>query len=439
MFSDTFVERSKELIGYETPGVREMNTLSSVSAFYLYTNPAPKGYGTPAPKVAETVLRADSFNLKPLETRMKKIGEFEVNWNAWEDPDANYPFDEITGNFHPGAACRMFKKQLKENFKDITTLAKRVINESLNTNSDVLTKGRQTFHCIKEVSVASSTAYQVMAEIYKMNLKKDSSNCLEWIQMFMELMSLKEMVTLERVKEVVAIRYRTCKYTKIRRKVISYRYKWRKTKIIGEEKVRNYVFQLSTTFCGYIKHGERSKLERRAIASPNIIKRMFLKIIEDFHLLLGKRLPGSTISIGGEEKKITANTNQDNTSMSNKHFVIQATQDATKFNECMSPDVMLMMHRVFFDPEIREEMKLPEPTVEEELFLLIASSSHWILTTKKILLGEGIMGYTDKYYNRIPWEAKNVKQLYQRMVPKGLAFQMWEISEIITGYADGYA
>lgn len=32
--------------------------------------------------------------------------------------------------------------------------------------------------------------------------------------------------------------------------------------------------------------------------------RMFLNIIEDFHLELGKVIEGSTISIGGERKKM---------------------------------------------------------------------------------------------------------------------------------------
>lgn len=30
-----------------------VNNLSTVSALYIYTEPAPNGYGTPAPKVSE--------------------------------------------------------------------------------------------------------------------------------------------------------------------------------------------------------------------------------------------------------------------------------------------------------------------------------------------------------------------------------------------------
>lgn len=41
-----------------TKDLNDVNkNLSSISFLYLYTNPPPMGYGTPAPKVAETVNR----------------------------------------------------------------------------------------------------------------------------------------------------------------------------------------------------------------------------------------------------------------------------------------------------------------------------------------------------------------------------------------------
>lgn len=422
--TSSFLLQPRRILLRTSPDYRDLNSLSAVSALYLYTNPAPKGYGTPAPKIAETVLRANGFNLKN-ESKEKTIGEYTVNWPAWEE-EGEYPFDQITGNFHPGEAHQMFKRMLVDNFDNISRIAKDTIADALQTNSDVLTKGRQTFDCIKETSVSSSTAYQVMSEIYKLNLKKDSSNCLEWIQMFFECMNLDSMITLIREKRITSVKYRTCKYTKIKRRVVTYKFKWIRQTIQGNEKVRKYMFELSTSFCGYIKHGERAKLNRRAIASPNIIKRMFLKIIEDFHLELGKVLAGSTISIGGEEKKkkIIANTDADNTSISNIHMVIQATQDATKFNECLTADVFTMMHRTFFDDEVRNELNLTPVTAEEKLFLKIATASHWILTNKKIMLGEGIMGYTKDSYNRIPWEKKYLyrmnkftKDWFERILP----------------------
>lgn len=144
-------------------------------------------------------------------------------------------------------------------------------------------------------------ALEVM--IIRNNLGKTTVSSAEWLQCFFELMSLDKLKTLKEEKIHLRDKRTLCKHTKQVIKKSIYRTLWRKHTIEGNDKVREYVFRLGTTFCGYIKHGERAKMERRVIASPNIIKRMFLKIIEDFHLALGKDIDGSTISIGGDEKK----------------------------------------------------------------------------------------------------------------------------------------
>jgi hypothetical protein len=89
---------------------------------------------------------------------------------------------------------------------------------------------------------------------------------------------------------------------------------------------------LARSFCSYIKHGERGKLQRRAIASANMILRMFLFIVEDFHLKLSKLMPGSTIGVGGEKKKKRISINLQSTILNNAsmEFHTQSTQDATK-------------------------------------------------------------------------------------------------------------
>lgn len=66
---------------------------------------------------------------------------------------------------------------------------------------------------------------------------------------------------------------------------------------------RNFVMDLATGFASYLKHKERGKKDGRAIASANMIMRMFLHITEDFHLTLSDNTTGPTISKGGEDKK----------------------------------------------------------------------------------------------------------------------------------------
>lgn len=115
------------------------------------------------------------------------------------------------------------------------------------------------------------------------------------------------------------------------------------------------MMDLARSFCSYIKHGERGKLKRRAIVSANTILRMFLFIIEDFHLRLSKRMAGSTIAIGGEEKKQKITLSMQSAILENQEMTkrVQATQDATKWNECLSPDIFGMLHKVYFSDEVR--------------------------------------------------------------------------------------
>lgn len=60
------------------------NTLSAVSNYYIYTGTPPHGYGTQAPKVAETVSRAYRFNLKRSDKTLKIDNRYDVERLNWE-------------------------------------------------------------------------------------------------------------------------------------------------------------------------------------------------------------------------------------------------------------------------------------------------------------------------------------------------------------------
>lgn len=395
---------------YPWPENEQLNNLSSISGLYIYTEPAPNGYGVPGPKVAESVLRAYGFNRKPEELRFKKFGQYLVNWACW-DTDDEYPFEGTTGNWHPGEANRMYVEMLKKNFELIRTTANRTIERFLITNSDILTKGRQTWDPIRMRSVPSPTAYQEMAEFFKQNIGKDASNCLEWVQMFFLAMNQTELTTTTR-EVVLETKMVYNPRMKMRTRKGKRRISTKKITVSGNKAVREHMFDLSRSFCAYIKHGERAKLNRRAIASPNVIKRMLFKIIEQFHLDVGRDLRGSTISIGGEEKKIITDLSSAATT-SSEAFKIQATQDASKWNECLSPETFLMMHRTFFDPEIRTLHKLPPPTDHETLFLRLCEASHWILANKMIWMGEGPIAESESSYNRLRWDPTHLGRMNQ--------------------------
>lgn len=146
-----------------------MHNLSSISGFYLYAGPAPNGYGTPAPKVAETVLRARKYNLKKEDKRERKLSDYLVNDAMWLKEHGPFPFYETAGNWHPGQAHAMYKKFLLENHSSIISVANEVMTDANTTNSDILTQGKQTWCPIKQKSLPSSNAYQNMADFFRSN------------------------------------------------------------------------------------------------------------------------------------------------------------------------------------------------------------------------------------------------------------------------------
>lgn len=158
---------------------------------------------------------------------------------------------------------------------------------------------------------------------------------------------------------------------------------------------------LARSFCSYIKHGERGKLKRRAKASANIVLRMFLYIIEDFHLRLSERMAGSTIAIGGEEKKQKITLSTQSAILENQEMTkrVQATQDATKWNECLSPDIFGMLHKVYFNDEVRLSMNLNPINEQERCMYNVCMAGHFLLACKMITLGEGPLLESDKTFN----------------------------------------
>lgn len=137
---------------------------------------------------------------------------------------------------------------------------------------------------------------------------------------------------------------------------------------------------------------------------------MFLKIIENFHLELSKHIEESTISIGGEEKKakITQNLNTTTLPGQSQEGLLQATQDATKFNECVSAQAFALMHYTFFDNATRIRLGLPKITKNDALFQKIAIAGNFILAVKRITLGPTTMMFSKLHYNRPDWDSKNL-------------------------------
>nr|AQU42764.1 PB1 [Whidbey virus] len=387
------------------PDQRDMDTLGMVSGLYLYTNPPPNGTGTPAPKVAESVLRAISFNKKK-ENRENNIDGYLVDNPVWTEYKG-FPFDEIASNFCPGSLHKMCSAFLQENFDVIRKTAQEVIGRMCVTNSSTLTKGRQTWDALEERSIPCPQAYNNVCQLFKDNGLPDHHTVMELIQGFFTLMSKDEVVGheaeyyyTERNKyvdgQLVA--------TKIRKKKI--------VKVVWKgEQVYRKIMDMGRSFCSYIKHGERAHLDRRAIASTGIFQRALFLVLEEFHLALGKVIRGSTISIGGELKKIkiAAITSECKGDLNAVH-ALQSTQDATKWNECLSAMAFGMLTKTLFDPIVRLEGRNLQPTPYEDLLREIGMASHWLLATKMITLGNGLQCHTVHTHGEVQFEASTLHQ-----------------------------
>ncbi|CAF4944184.1 unnamed protein product [Pieris macdunnoughi] len=166
----------------------------------------------------------------------------------------------------------------------------------------------------------------------------------------------------------------------------------------------------------YIKHKERGKKDRRAIASATMLLRPFLHVIEAFHLELARDLPGSTISIGGEEKKAKITSNMEITSLDTDlaTHVSQGTEDATKWNECLSPAIFYLMHHYFFDPSIRRKMLHLVHSKYGALFCQISKYGHMFQSWKMIQIGPGPIVKNNTHYTRLSWIDEHMASMNER-------------------------
>lgn len=327
------------------------------------------GYGTQAPKVVETVIRTKEYNKKREDRKEFIVRRNRIQRLQWEqEVDRSFPFYEIHGNYSQIDFQNMTVDFLKSNFIQINSIVNMVMDRLLITNADVLTKGNQTLDVFSGSSIPAPQAYKKMYDFLSRNTGKKSFTCLEWIHSYQSLFQKTVLHTQKMVKRKVTQYFydRISAQKKYQEKEI-WEMKW--VEIRGAENIERELIKIASRFASYIKHKERGKKDRRAIASPGMILRMYLYVIEEFHLELGKVLPGSTISIGGERKKAKI-IDQIHSTLQGAIYVehlIQMTEDASKWNECLAPSAFATMHRILFDPEVRRFL-------EKEFFLEIQIS-----------------------------------------------------------------
>lgn len=133
---------------------------------------------------------------------------------------------------------------------------------------------------------------------------------------------------------------------------------------------------------------------------------MFFYVTEFFHLELGKMLTGSTISVGGERKKAKLMSALNEHTPEGTEITIQATEDATEWNECLSPDSFAMMHHIFFDGNERKKRGQKECNKSEGLNRLLVYTN-FLMARKRVFLGEGLLMENETKTGRFRWKEED--------------------------------
>lgn len=188
------------------------NNLTTVSALYNYNGTPPHGYGTQAPKVAETVIRSYDYNKKEKNKEII-IGDFPVQRLKWEKDDGKFPHKVIHGNFLPSAIREMTEEFLLRYCTHIDSTVSKIIQKALNTNSDVLTRGRQTFCPFTQQSITSAQAYENAYNFLSENTGEVGFGVFEWVQYTLEMFE-KPNITYQTLEETRVVKRRFNKVTK---------------------------------------------------------------------------------------------------------------------------------------------------------------------------------------------------------------------------------
>ncbi|ASR92124.1 polymerase PB1 [Araguari virus] len=384
-------EEKEKLIGQYPIGT-ENTGLGAISFLYKYVNVPPLAVGVSAPKTAESVLRSFEYNQLPQQGLGGRPRQF------WLNSDGVYPYNEVCANFSLAAAREMHQDFLKSNYKMIDQVTCEIYERLKRTNADILTKGKQTWDPINKRSVPSASAFKEMVTVFRMNLGTMGFSVLDFLEAFHMMLMKDKIFYSRRVTEEITVRVRREGVITREKKPIV---KSKNERPSTNEEVRETLMGWATSFCSYLKSKERGKLKRRAIASANPILRMFLWVVEEFHLALGKIVESSTISIGGEEKKAKIITTLD--SIRAFDLIIQATEDATKWNECLAPENFCLMHEIWWARSTRRDLGLPEPPKCAQVLRDIFRQTFYLLSKKKIYLGQGHLIHNLEHSARLKW------------------------------------
>nr|QWC36498.1 PB1 [Bemisia tabaci Quaranja-like virus 3] len=374
-----------------------------------------------ASKTAESILRSKEYNSLPNNGRSPNKNK---DRQYWTPADGEFPMDfsKPTSNIDAQFVKECARDFVTHYADKIDECAKKTLRKIRTDNADVLTKGRQTWDVFSSKSITAPDAFKQMLEFFQANLNETNFTMLGWIKAWSSCFK-KEIIKVKLRKEIEVVNKIYDKKMKMFREQKTKKIQTEWVEKSGQEKDL-FLFDIATEFCSYLKTKERSKLKRRAICSANMILRMYFDIIENFHLELSKVIKGSTIALGGIEKQKAIEIGLN--AMDPGEVNILATEDATKWNECLSASGFFLMHYVFFNKEERERQEMPSDLSDEDSALIeeIFHTGIFLLSKKRVHLGHGHIVELGENFSRFDWREvpmemlnENTRQWFEKIKP----------------------
>nr|APG77896.1 polymerase PB1 [Hubei orthomyxo-like virus 4] len=265
-------------------------------------------YGSHTRLVFETAYRSYDYFSTPI-TPFIKTANIPFNLMKINSPGSN--FDQRLLE-----AC---VKKFVSKYRELINICNEEIPKIVfYQDYSILSKGRQTWSFIRDRNIPAAMALKETIEFLELNLKQKIGQSLgEMCQAILQVLEMSEI-------KIPTIYQVTVNKKKINRKTI--------VKIDSER-----LYRLMCTINTMAKSAERGKLVRRSIATPNMLLRPFVKIVEDYSSKLLSRLPCSGIPVGGQEKiaKLISIIG----SLGSIHSG-EVSGDIEKWNECLDPDAM---------------------------------------------------------------------------------------------------
>nr|QQN90103.1 RNA-dependent RNA polymerase subunit PB1 [Soybean thrips thogotovirus 1] len=276
---------------------------------YPYSGPPPMAYGSHTRLVLENLARPYKYYSVPINTAIKTTNSTLEELN----------YDGPCSKFDPKMLDELTIRAFEANSAGIREAMNNYPKLLFQTKFADLAKGRQTYSFIQNRNIPAAQALEETMRFIETNLgRKIGTTMADYLVACTELMELDNVTvtTSQYSREDGEMKKRT------------------KTQTWSADELYDKIVIINTM----AKNAERGKLNRRSIATTNMIVRGFVTFAESMASEVLKILRSSGIPIGGQEK--LAKLVSVLSSVEKKDTSGELSGDITKWNECLDPDAM---------------------------------------------------------------------------------------------------